>query len=268
MNAIINDKQEAIKQWTEDPCGKSGAKGFVEGTPEFYERVNQNRYEEYAPWMKKVMDFTQFKGKKILEIGFGMGTDLFQFAINGADVFGIDLSPKHLEISLKRFEIYKLKADLQLADAENMPFDSNSFDAVYSFGVIHHTPNMQKTIEETYRVLKPGGKAIISVYNRNSAHYYFVLMAKYILFLRFLKESYRQTLSRIEYRENSDACPLVILSSRSEYLKRFSSFSEVSIECHHLHAQDFGPFKKIIPKSWVRKLENKLGWYLVAKCTK
>ncbi|MBK9249262.1 MAG: class I SAM-dependent methyltransferase [Ignavibacteria bacterium] len=75
--------------------------------------------------------------------------------------------------SQKRFELYGLKANLQLADAENMPFDDNSFDAVYSFGVIHHTPNIQKTIEETYRILKPGGQAIISVYNRNSAHYYF-----------------------------------------------------------------------------------------------
>jgi ubiquinone/menaquinone biosynthesis C-methylase UbiE len=268
MKVFDNDKQEAIKQWTEDPCGKIGAKGLEEGTLEFYERINQNRYEEYAPWMKNVMDFAQFRDKKILEIGFGMGTDLFQFASNSAEVFGIDLSPKHLEISQKRFELYGIKANLQIADAENMPFNDSFFDAVYSFGVIHHTPDMQKTIEETYRVLKPGGKAIISVYNRNSAYYYFVLMAKYILFFRFLKETYRQTLSRIEYRENSDACPLVILSSRSEYLKRFSNFREVSIECHHLHAHDFGPFKKIIPKFLVRKLENKLGWYLVAKCLK
>ena len=268
MNKLIDDKQEAIKQWTEDPCGKIGAKGFEEGTLAFYERVNQNRYEEYAPWMKGVMEFSHFRERKILEIGFGMGTDLFQFASNGAEVYGIDLSPKHLEITQRRFELYGLNANLQLADAENMPFDDNSFDGVYSFGVIHHTPNMQKTIEETYRVLKPGGKAIISVYNRNSAHYYFVLMAKYLIYLRFLRETYRQTLSRIEYRENSNACPLVILSTKKEYESRFSAFREVTIECHHLHAHDFGPLKKIIPASWVKKLEHKLGWYLVAKCVK
>jgi len=268
MSTIFDDKQEAIKQWTEDPCGKIGANGIEEGTLEFYERINQNRYQEYAPWMKEAMGFDQYRGKKILEIGFGMGTDLFQFASNGAKVYGIDLSPKHFEITQKRFNIYGLNANIQLADAENMPFEDESFDVVYSFGVIHHTPNMQKTIEETFRVLKPGGKAIISVYNKNSAHYYFVLMAKYILFLRFLRESYRRTLSRIEYRANSDACPLVILSSKKEYAKRFSVFREISIECHHLHAHDFGPFKKIIPASWVKNLESKLGWYLVAKCTK
>ncbi len=268
MREQYDDKQEAIKQWTEDPCGRVGADNLEVGSREFYERINENRYLEYAPWLKNAVQFSRFAGKKVLEVGFGMGTDLMQFAEAGAEVWGIDLSPMHLEISQKRFALYGKKAILQLADAENMPFDDNIFDAVYSFGVIHHTPNTEKAADEIYRIIKPGGKAIVGLYHKNSAFYYFVLMAKYILLLRFLRESYRRTLSRIEYREHSEACPLVKIYSRKTMMKLFPKFREVKLTCHHLEASHFGPFKKIIPQSWVKSLEPKLGWYLMAECIK
>ncbi|GAB1430609.1 hypothetical protein MASR2M18_14420 [Ignavibacteria bacterium] len=268
MPQPFDDKQEAIKQWTKDPCGKVGAQNLEVGTLEFYERINQNRYEEYATWLKDYVNFKRFAGKKVLEIGFGMSTDLMQFAEAGAEVWGIDLSPMHLDISQKRFALYGYKANLQLADAENMPFAENAFDTVYSFGVIHHTPDTQKAADEIYRVLKPGGKAIIGLYHKNSAFYYFVLMAKYILLFRFLRESYRRTLSRIEYREHSEACPLVKLYTLKTMADLFSKFGKVQISCHHLDSSHFGPFKKMIPQSLVKKLEPKLGWYIMAECTK
>ena len=268
MSGQYDDKQEAIKQWTEDPCGKVGAGDLEAGTHEFYQRINRNRYEEYAPWLKKAVNFGRFAGKKVLEVGFGMGTDLMQFAEAGAEVWGIDLSPMHFDISQKRFALYGRKANLQLADAENMPFADTTFDVVYSFGVIHHTPDTEKAADEIHRVLKPGGRAIVALYHKNSAFYYFVLMAKYILLLRFLRESYRRTLSRIEYREHSEACPLVKIYTREAMARLFPKFREVKFSCYHLDATHFGPFKKIIPESWVKKLEPKLGWYLLAECVK
>jgi len=265
---IDKDKQESIRQWSEDPCGLVGANGLEVGTKEFYERINQNRYDEYAPWLKKVVNFSRFNKKKVLEVGFGMGTDLMQFAEAGAEVWGIDLSPVHKEISEKRFALYNKTANLQLADAENMPFPDNTFDAVYSFGVIHHTPNTEKAAKEIHRVLKPGGKAIIGLYHKNSAYYYFVLMAKYILLFRFLRESYRRTLSRIEYREHSEACPLVKLYTESSMRTLLKDFSHIDISIHHIEKNHFGVIKSIISDDIAKKFENKLGWYVMAECTK
>lgn len=262
-----DDKQEATKQWTYDPCGLLGAKGFTVGTKEFYEKIDQNRYEEYAPWMKPLIQFDQFRGKKVLEIGFGMGTDLFQFASNGAVVSGVDLSPQHLDIARNRFDVYGLEADLKIADAEWLPFEDASFDVVYTFGVIHHTPNTQKTVEEIYRVLKPGGQAIIAVYHKYSA-FHLCVLGGYVLHLRFLSESYRATLSRIEYREHSDACPLVKLYSRRQFAALLNRFSDVRIECAHLDRTHFGLLQGLVSQNLVRKLEHQYGWYLLAKVRK
>ena len=122
---------------------------------------------------------------------------------------------EHLKIASRRFALYGIPADLRLADAESLPFEDGTFDAVYTFGVIHHTPNTQKAVEEIHRVLKPGGRAIIGVYHKYSAFFLSaVLLESYLLRLGFLRESYRRTLSKIEVRQHSDACPLVKVYSR------------------------------------------------------
>ncbi len=260
-------KAEAIKQWTNDPCGMVGAKGLQAGTKEFYQKIDQNRYEDYAPWMKQAINFEEFTNQHVLEIGFGMGTDLFSFARSGATVSGVDLSPQHLEIATQRFNLYGLKANLQLADTEALPFADTTFDVVYSFGVIHHTPNTEKAVEEIYRVLKPGGQAILAVYHKNSI-FHLCAISGYLLHMRFLKESYQDTLSRIEYRENSDARPLVKLYSRKEFQNLLHKFSQIEIDCFHLDKTHFSFLQGFVPNSLIKKWENKYGWYLVAKARK
>lgn len=271
MIHTYDDKREAVEQWTHDPCGLCGAEGLEIGSQAFYARVDNNRYEEYAPWMKSTFEFAKFSGKKVLEVGFGMGTDLFQFASAGATVSGVDLSPEHLRIAQLRFSTYGLSADLRLADAEGLPFEDATFEVVYTFGVIHHTPNTQRAVDEIYRVLKPGGHAIIGVYHRYSAFFLFsVLLESYLLRLRFLRESYRRTLSRIEHRQHSDACPLVKVYSRRSLRHLLRAFREVRIECAHLDRSHFGILGRCLPRGFVHRLERgeKLGWFLIAKCIK
>jgi len=260
-------KQEAVKQWTNDPCGMLAAKGLSVGTSEFYKQIDYNRYQEYAPWMKQAIEFEKFSGKSVLEIGFGMGTDLFSFASAGAKVYGVDLSPQHLEIARSRFALYNLPANLQLADTESLPFEDNTFDVVYSFGVIHHTPDTEKAVGEIYRVLKPGGQAILAVYHKTSV-FHLCVIAGYLLHRRFLKESYQDTLSRIEYRENSDAQPLVKLYSRKDFQNLLKQFSQTQIECFHLDKTHFSFLQTLVPDSLIKKWENKYGWYLLAKSWK
>jgi SAM-dependent methyltransferase len=271
MIAPYDDKREAAEQWTKDPCGFSGAQGVEVGTRAFYERVDASRYDEYGPWMKSRLEFTRFAGQRLLEVGFGMGTDLFQFASAGALVSGVDLSPTHLEIASRRFALSGIPADLRLADAESLPFEDDTFDVAYSFGVIHHTPDTRKAVEEIHRVLKPGGRVIIGVYHRYSAFFLFsVLLGVYLLRGRFFRESYRRTLSRIEHREHSSACPLVKVYSRRSLERLLRGFRDVRVECAHLVHSDFGMFRRGVPHALVRRLAShgRLGWYLIAKATK
>jgi ubiquinone/menaquinone biosynthesis C-methylase UbiE len=271
MSVRFDDKREAVEQWTQDPCGFSGVQGVEVGTKAFNERVDANRYDEYGPWMKATLEFAHFSGKRLLEVGFGMGTDLFQFASSGALVSGVDLSPTHLQIASRRFALCGIPADLRLADAESLPFDDGTFDAVYTFGVIHHTPNTRKAVEEIHRVLKPGGRAIIGVYHKYSAFFLCaVLLESYLLRLGCLRESYRRTLSRIEHREHSSACPLVKVYSRRSLRSLLRGFRAVHIECAHLAHSHFGMFRRAVPHAVVRGLgsHSRLGWYLIAKATK
>lgn len=268
MPVLETDRREAARQWTNDPCEFHFAEGLEPGTPAFYERIESRRYREH-PWMRATMDFDAFAGQDLLEIGFGMGTDLMQFARGGAHVSGIDLSPAHLEITSRRFELAGYPADLRLADGESMPFDDHSFDAVYSFGVIHHTDNPAQVVSEIHRILRPGGRAILSVYHRHSAFFWgSIVLTSYLYERRFLRESFRRTISRIEHRENSDACPRVRVYSRRQFRRMLRKFQNVEMTCRHLDPSQFGIAQPLVSNSLAGRLESRLGWYLIAKCTK
>lgn len=161
-------KVEVREYWNAHPCGTQ----FTElewGSKEFFDEVTRFRYQT-QPFMRDLIDFEQFPGKKLLEIGCGLGTDLLEFAKGGAVVTGVDLTPRSIELVRKRFDLYGYPVDARVADAENLPFEENAFDIVYSFGVLHHTPNTRKAIREVRRVLKPGGKIIIMLYHKRSLH--------------------------------------------------------------------------------------------------
>jgi ubiquinone/menaquinone biosynthesis C-methylase UbiE len=167
-NTEVQLKDEVQEYWNSHPCGTQ----FTDlewGSKTFFDEVERFRYSS-QPFMTDVVGFDRFAGKKVLEVGCGLGTDLLQFARNRAVVTGIDLTPKSIELVKKRFAMENLSVDARVADAEALPFEDDSFDVVYSFGVLHHTPNTQKAIDEVRRVLKPGGKLIIMLYNRTSLH--------------------------------------------------------------------------------------------------
>jgi len=266
-----DDKLEAVKQWTLDPCGAASAAGLEIGSREFYERIDHHRYEEHVPWMRTRLEFDRHAGERVLEVGFGLGTDLFQFASSGAIVSGIDLSPVHVRIARRRFELYGLNAHLLMGDAESLPFSDGSFDVVYTFGVLHHTSDARRAVREVHRVLRPKGHLILGVYHRYSAFFLCsVLLESYLLAGRFLQESFRRTLSRIEYRENSDACPLVRLYSRRTLRSLLHGFRRVEIECIHLDRGHFARFARFVSPERLRRFAANgwLGWYLIAKCVK
>jgi ubiquinone/menaquinone biosynthesis C-methylase UbiE len=173
MTGMINTQDEKLKAqvreyWNSHPCGTQ----FTDiewGSKEFFDEVERFRYET-QPFMERIVGFKKFAGKTLLEVGCGLGTDLLEFAKGGALVTGVDLTPQSIELVKKRFAFANIPVDARVSDAEHLPFDDNSFDVVYSFGVLHHTPNTQQSIDEVFRVLKPGGKIVIMLYHKNSLH--------------------------------------------------------------------------------------------------
>ncbi len=104
-----------------------------------------------------------------------MGTMAMNWAQNNANFYAIDLSPTSIAQTKKRFSFYQLKGDIEQADSRALPFEDNYFDYVYSWGVLHHSPNIITSLKEIYRVLKPGGKTGIMLYSRQSIYYYYLI---------------------------------------------------------------------------------------------
>ena len=130
------------------------------------------------PFILPFMGCDRTQGLAVLEVGIGLGADHEQFARSGARLTGIDLTKRAIELTTYRFQLLGLHSDLLSGDCELLPFFDSSFDHVYSWGVIHHTPNTQQAAQEILRVLKPGGSFRIMIYNRRS-------MIGYMLWIRY-----------------------------------------------------------------------------------
>jgi SAM-dependent methyltransferase len=169
-------KDSVREFWNERSCGEVYAVGAV--PREQLENQARARYS-LEPWIPSFADYPAAAGKDVLEIGVGMGADHFEWAkAKPRSLAGIDLTERAIRFTADRLDLYGLHSDLRLADAENLPFPEESFDIVYSYGVLHHSPDTALAIQEVYRVLKPGGIAKIMIYHAHS-------VVGYMLWLRY-----------------------------------------------------------------------------------
>ena len=259
-------KEQVQNQWDNNPCGSQYVENSEQHTLEWYKEVEDYRYKYYAPWMYEVMEFANHGGENLLEIGAGIGTDHAQFAMNGAITTDIDLSSGHLALAKENFKLRGLDGTFIHHDAENLPFEENTFDIIYSNGVIHHTPNTKLLIDEIYRVLRPGGKIIIMVYAENSYHYWMVQFYKLGIMNDMLdKWSMGEIMSRnVEITEN-DARPLVKVYTKKRLANLFNQFENISIV-----QQQFtkGELPKAIKWASPNLMGRYLGWNLIIKANK
>jgi len=270
MSTLAEEKLRAREQWSQDPCGAEYDREHDLGTREFFDEIERHRYAEYAPWMPATMGFEKFPGAQLLEIGCGMGSDLVQFARGGAHCTGIDLTPRSIEITRHRFALYSLGGKFILSDGERLPFESESFDVVYSNGVLHHTPNTAGAIAEVYRVLRPGGIAKVMLYHRNSLNYWFeIIVRRGILGGQFLLgRGPEEIMSRvIEYSEH-EARPLVKVYSRKQARELFKSFSEVVVEVQQLTRSELRFLSSFVSHQFFDRLQHRIGWNVVITATK
>lgn len=164
--AVDRAKDDVKEFWEAGPCGAKHATA-PEGSPEFFAEVERKR-NELEPFIPSYAAFDATAGKQVLEIGVGVGTDFIRFARAGAGVSGIDLTEHSVSLVRRRLALEGFQGDVRVGDAEALPFADDTFDVVYSWGVLHHTPRPERAMQEAMRVLKPGGRLCVMVYSRFS----------------------------------------------------------------------------------------------------
>ncbi len=227
------------------------------GSAEFFRELDRYRFDKLR-YLPQQINFAAFKGQSVLEVGCGVGIDLVRFARGGAHMTGIDLSTVAIELAGKNISCNQIDANLQVMNGEQMTFANSTFDMVYAHGVVQYTADAQAMIDEIYRVLKPGGQAIIMVYNRLS-------------WMNALSK-----LVKVEL-EHTDA-PVLRKYSITEFRQLLQAFAHVRIvperfpvptELHsgwkaRLYNGVFVRGFNIVPRSWVRQS----GWHLLALAQK
>lgn len=215
----LNEKQQVHDFWNEAACGENlYLKSLdIQG----YESQAERRYE-LEPVILNFAGFDSAQGMKVLEIGVGLGADHQQFAKAGAQLYGIDLTQRAVEYTRQRLTLFGLQSSLAVGDAENLSFETETFDMVYSWGVLHHTPDTKRAVSECWRVLKRGGVAKIMIYHKWS-------MVGIMLWIRYALFRMRPITSMDSIYANYLESPGTKAYSVTEARQMFEKFSTVSV---------------------------------------
>lgn len=161
-----DDLKSAVRaHWESEPCGTRQVEG--EDRRAYFNRLEEGRYAA-EPCIEAFADWSSWRGARVLEIGVGAGTDFIRWSRAGARATGVDLTDAGVVLARERLALEGLRAEVRRADAEALPFETGTFDLVYSWGVLHHTPDTETAIREVRRVLRPGGTTRIMVYQHPS----------------------------------------------------------------------------------------------------
>jgi ubiquinone/menaquinone biosynthesis C-methylase UbiE len=251
--------------WNSDPCGTR----YLENSDDFVAHAGA-RYA-LEPYIPKFAQFASARGSRVLEIGVGMGADYLEWLKAGAVATGVDLSASSVIQARRRCEEAGYEPDLHISDAENLPFLNDTFDVVYSYGVMHHSTDTKRCLSEAWRVLKPGGHARIMLYHHPS-------LTGFMLWLRFgllqgksIKQSVYQHLES----------PGTKTFSRPDVLHMMEQFENVAVQqvfspgdllLHKPSSRFHGFFYRMIwtlyPRFLVRFFCRKIGLFLLISGTK
>jgi len=165
---MLNDSKERVHDyWNRASCGTENTR-HKKHSAAYFSDIENRRYS-IEPEIFSFAQFTRYRNKKVLEVGVGAGTDFVQWVRAGAHAHGVDLTQEAIDNTRNRLALEGLEAQyLSVADAESLPFEDNTFDLSYSWGVIHHSPDTFACLEEMIRVTKPGGTIKVMIYNINS----------------------------------------------------------------------------------------------------
>ena len=213
----------------------------------YFAEIERRRYDAHYH-LKEFFAAKQGSAGRLLEVGCGIGVDSIQLARCGFDVTGVDLTENALTVARRYAEHAGVDVDFRLGNAEGLDFPDASFDAVYSFGVLHHTPDIEAAVGEVRRVLKPSGVAYVMLYARNSL---------VNLVHRALRLPYESP------KDLKDHCPVVYTYSRAGARALFREFTDVDVKKEYPFTHGFGPLTTKTPLPIRRALGGVIGWHLM-----
>lgn len=265
------DKKAVGEFWDKASCGEDlylrnqQREGYIEHA--------RKRYE-LEPVIEEFADFASAAGKKVLEIGVGLGADHQRFAQAGAQLSGIDLTERAVAHTRRRMALFSYDSELSTGDAENLQFPSDAFDYVYSWGVLHHSPNTPKAIAEVHRVLRPGGVAKVMIYHKWS-------LVGYMLWIRYALLRLRPWMSLRDVYARYLESPGTKAYSLGEARHMFAQFSGVQLCTSLTHAdllesaagQRHGGSllslaRAIWPRGLLRKVASSQGLFMLITAVK
>jgi SAM-dependent methyltransferase len=251
--------EEKIRRyWNTQPCNIKHGQSDI-GTPEFFREVSERRYR-VEPHIAEFAGFHLWAGKRVLEIGCGIGSDAEEFAKAGAEYVGIDLSEQSVALSRNRFNVLDLEGEFHVMDASKSFASIGKFDLVYSYGVIHHFPGIDTIIENVKEVLVPGGEFRFMVYAKNSW--------KYAMIQKGLDQfeaqagcPYAQAFSKDEIRT------LLEDGWHIERLRQDHCFM-YNVDSYKQGRYELEPWFEVMSESHRQAVREYLGWHLLVKAKK
>jgi SAM-dependent methyltransferase len=270
MNTEPN-KQQVRDFWQEASCGEDL---YLSGTNrEGYLQQARERYR-LEPYIEEFAAFEAAAGRDVLEIGVGLGADHQRFAQVGARLTGVDLTDRAVEHVRHRFELFGLRSNLTTGDAENLAFGDAQFDVVYSWGVIHHSPDTVRAVSEIHRVLRPGGVARVMIYHKWS-------LVGYMLWLRYGLLRLRPFTSLSEIYSRYLESPGTKAYTTEEARRMFAAFSRVDVRTVLTHSDllesgagqrhrgaALAVAHRLWPRSLLRKFASNHGLFMLITATK
>lgn len=270
-NAFSNIPLQAVQDyWNRRPCNIRHSPLEV-GSKEYFDQVEARKYL-VEPHIPAFAEFPRWAGKRVLEIGCGIGTDTMNFARHGAKVTSVDLSTESLKLARRRAEVYGLsdRIEFHQANAEELTkyIKPEAYDLIYSFGVIHHTPHVERVVEQMKAFSKPGTTVKVMVYHRRSTKVFGIFMTEGKgRFWRLSKDVARHS-------EAQTGCPVTYIYTRRQgrQLLENAGFKVTKTEVDHIFSYSIPEYVKyqykkvwyyrMLPQSMFHALERRFGWHL------
>ncbi|SRR5579883_2434675 len=260
--------QQVKDYWNSRPCNIRHSTKPI-GTREYFDEVEARKHF-VEPHIPTFAEFERWDGKKVLEIGCGIGTAMINFARSGAQVTAVDLSDESLKLAKQRAEVYDLNDRINFyhgnAEELNQWLPPETYDLVYSFGVIHHTPHPERVIEQIRHYVKPGSTIKIMVYYRYSWKVLWIV-------LTYGKGQFWRINELVaRYSEAQEGCPVTYIYSKQEAKELLQGFDVIDMQVDHIfpyYIPDYKQYKytkvwyfRWMPQPLFRWLEKTFGWHL------
>ena len=251
MTATI---EEVKKFWNNRPCNIRHSSKEV-GTKEYFLEVERKKFKA-EPHILEFTEFTKWDGKKVLEIGCGLATAGINFALSGSDYTGVELSEESLSLAKKRFEVFGQTGTFYSGNAEQLSsfVPVETYDLIYSFGVIHHSPHPEKIISEIKKYMTENSLLKIMLYAKNSWKNYMIDAG-------------------LDQPEAQYGCPIANTYTKEDVVELLDGYEVLSIEQDHIFPYQVEPYKRgeyikhpwfdAMPPEMFRSLEKNLGWHLL-----